>query len=1463
MKVAHLTSEFLGPVTKHTFRNLQLTMNLTVFRFSVSLILTCLFPVVLHAESDSKPNIIVILADDLGYSDLGCYGSEIETPRLDDLAENGLRFTQMYNAARCCPSRASLLTGLYQHQAGVGFMVYQDWGTGYEGSLNENGVTLGEAMKAAGYTTFTSGKWHAAAHRDPPQHSLPENRGFDRSTVVRTHIDSYWKVLKSCDIYRDGKLLIAGDNDNTTLKNPYHPDKDFYTTEYFTDVALEYIDDAVKGADKPFFLYLTYNAPHFPLEAPDDTIAKYQAKLENSEWLAEFGDGWDEMRQRKLARQKASGIVPKGQRLPEVRYFNNVRVMPGMQTGTNRNSLPKWKDLPEEVKTEARFRRAIYNAQIDNMDENIGRVVDKLKAEGVYDNTLILFVSDNGCSGEMGVFGTHFEGGKYDYPEGDFRNGEFTRRGSREEGAWSHKDKLGGVGYKKSNYQQWKKLSGWATSQGQGWASYSNSPFRKFKKFAHEGGIASPLIVHWPNGFSAKDKVSNQPYFHFVDIMPTLLDAAGADYPAEYDGKSRLPLEGTSMLPYLREPDREMQERPIFWQHETHAAIRRGPWKLVTDNDRSDPIVWELYNLTDDRSETNDVAKDHPKLVADLSAQWNRFADRANVWPFPETRSGPRVTSSIPGANATALIDGIEPTSSSDYRVPRLSFHPNRGTTEWVQFEYAEPETFDNAGVYWFDEAQAAASFRNEHHEILPKSWRVLAWSNDRWQEVALNEKAPGTKRDQFNQVTFAEPITASKIRIEVQLHEQLSGAMLACRFNAETLPPTKTFIDPDKELKRIKKAAQQTLKADVEEFNGYSHLNGNRPEFDGWLEKHNNEEFLQQNVPKFLCSNEDYTEVFNYRWWMITKHLKQWKEDDDQFYVFTEFPGFPGWASNSGAIPAPAGHQFYDLRWMRDPRYLQSYAEYWLAGPPSHKMQHQNNTWLATLPRPQSHHYTSWMVDASEAMLKIHPDAQWRNRLLPAMERHQEIWDRIFQVKASGTKTDGLYKCLDMYDANEFTISTTLALIASEGAFSGYTAEINQEEPYKGQERWRRYFTDGKGWQAAFNEGLKNDPLVYPQPFDLENYNTKAQPFGGNHDWYLDKNGERKPQKPKSYPNCFTVRPSLNCYMFGNYESLGNLYALQAEESQSAKASVKAQQYSARAKQLQQQIINAMWHHPTAGDQNQFYKQRGNSSDPFFYSRLAGDNQHTGGVADQLSLVRESVGYTPWYFNLLPSDDVQFDVAWKQFDDEMGFKQPFGMSTAEYRHDFFNETSYGWNGRGWPFQNSVVYKAYANYLRNYKATRGGISDEDRQLLYDHMTQYVQLHGRRRTIGEWYLPRTGGYRMPGGGDVVQNRPAMGKGFGDVQDYFHSTFPDMLIEDLIGFQADHGKRFTIHPLIPKDAWDFIYLGDLRYHGHDVEILWKRDWNSNQSGDQSKLYVWVDGGRVAESDDLTKPLEVSLP
>ncbi|MEO0413878.1 MAG: tetratricopeptide repeat protein, partial [Verrucomicrobiota bacterium] len=333
-------------------------------------------------------------------------------------------------------------------------------------------------------------------------------------------------------------------------------------------------------------------------------------------------------------------------------------------------------------------------------------------------------------------------------------------------------------------------------------------------------------------------------------------------------------------------------------------------------------------------------------------------------------------------------------------------------------------------------------------------------------------------------------------------------------------------------------------------------------------------------------------------------------------------------------------------------------------------------------------------------------------------------------------------------------------------------------------------------------------------------------------------------------------VRPSLNCYMYGNYQALGNLYA-QKGDSQAA------EKHYQKAKDIQAKVAEVLWHTPTAEDKNLFYKQRGTVDDPFFYSRLSGDNIHTGGVVDELSIVRETVGYTPWYFNMLPQDDAQYDIAWKQFDDEMGFKQPFGMSTAEYRHDFFNEMSYGWNGRGWPFQNSVVYKAFANYLRNYKADRSEITDKDRELLYHHMTQYVELHGRRRTIGEWYLPRTGGYRMPGGGDVVQSDPAMGKGFGDVQDYFHSTFPDMLIEDLLGFQGSHENHFELHPLLPEDQWDHFYLGDLTYHGHDIDIIWKRDWDPETEGNQSKLCVWIDGELSAESESLNEALKVTLP
>lgn len=605
----------------------------------VFMVCACLCTRAVAWSETARPNIVVILVDDLGYSDLGCYGGEIETPQLDRLADGGVRFSQFYNTARCCPSRASLLTGLYQHQAGIGFMTYANWGEGYEGTLNEDCVTLGEALKTAGYTTCVSGKWHVAAHQLPPAHSLPENRGFDRSTVVRTHIDSYWKVLKGCDVYQDGKVVIPGDNENTNLKNPYHPEKDFYTTEYFTDVALEYVDDALKESDQPFFLYLAYNVPHFPLEAPDETIAEYEAKFDDPSWVAKYGKGWDEMRKKKLVRQKSLGLVAADQRLPEVRYFNNKRIMAGLQTGFEHNVLPRWSDLPENVKLEVLFRRAIYNAQIENLDDNIGRLAEKLKSAGVYDDTLILFMSDNGCSGEMGRFGTHFEGGKYDHTEARFESGKYIPGGRTEPGQWPHNDKVGGVGYKKSNYAQWKKASGWATSQGQCWAAYSNTPLRKFKKFVHEGGIATPLIAHWPSGIASRGTIVKHQYFHLMDVMPTLLEVAGAEYPSKYQGRARTPLEGVSMLPYMRDPSKRPRERLLFWQHETHAAARKGDWKIVTDDDRAESITWELYDLANDRSETDNQASQHPQIVEELANEWHRFARRVHVTPFPERRA--------------------------------------------------------------------------------------------------------------------------------------------------------------------------------------------------------------------------------------------------------------------------------------------------------------------------------------------------------------------------------------------------------------------------------------------------------------------------------------------------------------------------------------------------------------------------------------------------------------------------------------------------------------------------------------------------------------------------------------------------------------------------------------------------------------------------------------------------------
>ncbi|MCP4192171.1 MAG: arylsulfatase [Planctomycetaceae bacterium] len=551
------------------------------------------------AES-SRPNIITILVDDLGYSDLGCYGGEIDTPNLDQLAEGGIRFTQFYNTSRCCPSRASLLTGLYPHQTGIGFMAYRDYGHGYRPNLIQDCVTFAEVLQAAGYQTMMSGKWHVG-HTDLI--ARPEVRGFQKFTGIYSHVDSYWKVLKGCDIYRDKQLFIEAQENPT---NPYRPEAEFYTTDFFTDVALDYISQATNSSSQPFLLHLCYNVPHFPLETPDDLIDKYRGR---------YMKGWDVLRKEKLERMKRMGLVSRNQQLPEVKGFRNDKVSGFSEVGVETESLPPWESLSPEDQREMDFRRAMYAGQIDNLDQNIGRLITHLKQQGIFGNTVIAFISDNGCSGEMGLWGMNWKNGQDD----NVKSG------------WNRYD------YRSDNYREWRNKSGWSISQGQCWAAYSNTPLRKFKKFVHEGGIASPFILHWPAGINRPGSISSKEFFHLIDVMPTLCDIAEAEYPKRYQGKSVPPMEGISMLPFIKNPNAPATRRTIFWQHENHSAVRDGHWKLVTVNDRSDKH-WELYNLSDDRSETRNLAANEPQKVASLKSLWADWAERVSATPFPEQR---------------------------------------------------------------------------------------------------------------------------------------------------------------------------------------------------------------------------------------------------------------------------------------------------------------------------------------------------------------------------------------------------------------------------------------------------------------------------------------------------------------------------------------------------------------------------------------------------------------------------------------------------------------------------------------------------------------------------------------------------------------------------------------------------------------------------------------------------------
>jgi arylsulfatase A-like enzyme len=484
------------------------------------------------ATPKKQPNIILILADDMGWSDIGCFGGEIKTPNLDRLGKGGVRFTQVHNTAKCFPSRACLLTGVYAQQCGMDKK---------HGKIT-NAVTLAEVLKNAGYRTLMAGKHHGTEN--------PFERGFDRYFGLRDGCCNFFNPGKQ----REGEGKPAQKRNDRfwcideKTYSPYTPEeKDFYTTDYFTKYAIQYLDE-YKNEDKPFFLYLSYTAPHDPLMAWPEDIAKYKDT---------YKVGYEKIRKARFKRQQEMGLLDASFPLSEPDY-------------------PEWDSLTEEQKNEEAQKMAVYAAMIDRMDQNIGLLLQKLKALGEEDNTLILFASDNGCSAEVVRSG-------YNVP-GTGEIGSMTR--------W--------------------------TSLGGDWANVSNVPYRYYKNYSHQGGICTPLIAHWPETIKNQGRIS-QHVGHFIDIMPTLMEVSGARYPSLHNGMPITPVEGESLLPAMQGKEKP-RKKPLFWQWSKGKAVRTEKWKAVSWNGD-----WELYNMQTDKTETSDVAKKYPDVVAKLTSLYDQW----------------------------------------------------------------------------------------------------------------------------------------------------------------------------------------------------------------------------------------------------------------------------------------------------------------------------------------------------------------------------------------------------------------------------------------------------------------------------------------------------------------------------------------------------------------------------------------------------------------------------------------------------------------------------------------------------------------------------------------------------------------------------------------------------------------------------------------------------------------------
>ena len=512
-----------------------------------------------------RPNIIIMLADDMGFSDLGCYGSEIRTPNIDSLAESGVRFTHFRNTARCCPSRASLLTGLYAHQTGIGQMVNPRPALpGYRGDLNRSCVTIAQVLRDGGYHTMISGKWHVTPNNGQ-KHNWPLQRGFDRFYGIIAGAASYYQPW-----------TLTRDND------PVEPDgSDYYLTDAIGRNAAAYIEDAAKRPD-PFFLYTAFTSPHWPLHAFENDIERYRGR---------YRDGWDVLRAERHQRQIRAGMV-------------NAKW--GI---TPRDSeVPAWTDAPNREWQQRRME--VYAAQIDRMDRNVGTILDALRRSGREQDTLILLLADNGGCAE-------------DLPAGRLNNnsprqardGRPMRPGNDPSILPGGEDTFG--------------------SYGIAWANASNTPFRRYKHWVHEGGVASPLIARWPGGIDRHGVITHESG-HIIDVMATCVEVAGARYPESHDGERILPMEGRSLVPAFHGKAVSRSDA-FYWEHEGNRAMVDGRSKLVSRF----PDRWELYDLEADRCEMRDLSASDPARLRQMVERYERWAKRCNVLPWDEVRKIP------------------------------------------------------------------------------------------------------------------------------------------------------------------------------------------------------------------------------------------------------------------------------------------------------------------------------------------------------------------------------------------------------------------------------------------------------------------------------------------------------------------------------------------------------------------------------------------------------------------------------------------------------------------------------------------------------------------------------------------------------------------------------------------------------------------------------------------------------